>query len=73
MGDFLESEVAPYRGVDGTITTLRDSLFSPVPGSQAWLGKTKVHNVRLPQYGFEWERPDRNAIQAVYHMTHRSR
>jgi hypothetical protein len=72
VGDFLESEMAPYRGMDGTITTLRDSLFSTVPGSPAWLGKTKVHNVRLPQYGFEWSLPDRNAIQAVYHMTHRS-
>jgi hypothetical protein len=72
VGDFLESEMAPYRSTDGTITTLRDSLFSTVPGSPAWVGKTKSHRVRLPQYGFEWDLPERNAIQAVYHMSHRS-
>jgi hypothetical protein len=64
--------MTPYRGMDGTITTLRDSLFSTVPGSPAWVGKATTHTVRLPQYGMEWSLPDRNAIQAVYHMTHRS-
>jgi len=64
----LEAEVAPYRGVDGTITTLRDSLFSTVPGSPAWVGKAALNRVTLPKYGFEWSYEGRNAIQAEYRM-----
>jgi hypothetical protein len=64
----LEAEVAPFRGVDGTITTLRDSLFSTVPGSPAWVGKAAVNRVTLPKYGYEWSYEGRNAIQAEYRM-----
>src|SRR6266536_3579307 len=69
VGDFVSSEMGPYRGMDGTITTLRDSLFSTVPGSPAWVGKAKTHTVNLPQYGMVWSFEDRNAIQADYHIT----
>jgi hypothetical protein len=70
VGDFVSSEMGPYRGMDGTITTLRDSLFSTVPGSPAWVGKAKTHTVNLPQYGMVWSFEDRNAIQATYRMSH---
>jgi hypothetical protein len=70
VGDFLSSELSPYRGPDGSITTLRDSLFSTVPGSPAWVGKASTHTVNLPQYGMVWSFQDRNAIQADYHITH---
>jgi hypothetical protein len=70
VGDFVSSEMDPYRGMDGTITTLRDSLFSTVPGSPAWVGKAKTHTVNLPQYGMVWSFEDRNAIQATYNMSH---
>jgi hypothetical protein len=64
----LEAEMAPYRGMDGTVTTLRDSLFSTVPGSPAWVGKAALNRVTLPQYGYEWSYEGRNAIQAEYRM-----
>lgn len=67
----VEAEVEPYRGPDGTVTTLRDSVFSTVPGSPAWVSKAKYHRVTLPKYGYEWDFEGRNAIQADYHITYK--
>ena len=69
----LEAEMAPYRSGDGTITTLRDSIFSTVPGSPAWVGKASHQKVDLPKLGFVWDRGDgHNAIQSDYKMEHYS-
>ena len=52
-----------------TITTLRDSIFSTVPGSPAWVGKASRQKVDLPQFGLQWDRGDgHNAIQSEYKM-----
>jgi hypothetical protein len=64
----LEAELEPFRAADGTITTLRDSLFSTVPGSPAYVAKASTHKVDLPEYGLTWEFSNRNAIQADYKM-----
>ena len=64
----LEAEMEPYRAADGTITTLRDSLFSTVPGSPAYVGKAALNKVSLPEHGLTWEFSNRNAIQADYTM-----
>lgn len=64
----IEATMEPFRGADETITTLRDSLFSTVPGSPAWVGKASVHTVTLPAYGLEWSYEGRNAIQSEYRM-----
>lgn len=66
----LEAELAPYRSADGSVTTLRDSLFSTVPGSPAYVSKASKHRVTLPKYGWDWEYEGRNAIQADYKMEH---
>ena len=64
----IEAEMEPYRGGDGSITTLRDTLFSTVPGSPAYVSKASMFKVNLPQYGMEWEFSGRNAIQSDYMM-----
>jgi len=64
----LDSALEPYRGGDGSVTTLRDSIFSTVPGSPAWVSKATKHKVTLPGYGMVWEYENRNAIQADYRM-----
>lgn len=66
----VEAEIVPYRGADGSITTLRDTLFSTVPGSPAYVGKATKHRVTLPAYGWSWEYEGRNAIQSDYKMEH---
>ena len=64
------AEMGPYSGPDGTTTTLRDSIFSTVPGSPAYVGKASHYAVDLPEHGMQWTYEGRNAIQADYRMTH---
>jgi hypothetical protein len=66
----VEAEIEPYRGPDGSVTTLRESIFSTVPGSPAWVSKAGRNRVSLPQYGMSWEHEGSNAIQAEWRMEH---
>lgn len=66
----VETEMQPYRGPDGSVTTLQNSVFSTVPGSPAWIAKAGVNRVSLPQYGMTWEYEGRNAIQSNWRMEH---
>lgn len=67
----VDTEMEPYRGPDGAITTLVDSIFSSVPGSPAWVAKATHNRVALPDHGFAWDFQGRNAIQAVWKLEHR--
>ncbi|HET7743578.1 MAG TPA: DUF1326 domain-containing protein [Gaiellaceae bacterium] len=69
-GDVAETDMEPYRGPDGSVTILQNSVFSTVPGSPAWIAKAGVNRVSLPQYGMEWEYEGRNAIQSEWKMEH---
>jgi hypothetical protein len=66
----VETDMEPYRGPDGTVTTLQNSVFSTVPGSPAFLAKARVSKVNLPQYGMTWEYEGKNAIQSEWKMEH---
>jgi hypothetical protein len=70
VGDFLSAEMTPYRGPNGDVTTLRDTIFSTVPGSPAWVSKAVFHKVDLPALGWQWTFEGRNAIQADWMMVH---
>jgi hypothetical protein len=62
--------MAPFASASGALTTLRDTVFSTVPGSPAYVAKASQHTVNLPQYGMVWSFEDRNAIQSDYRITH---
>jgi hypothetical protein len=70
IGNVVETDMEPYRGPDGSITTLQNSVFSTVPGSPAWIAKAGVNRVDLEQYGMTWEYSGRNAIQSEWKMEH---
>jgi hypothetical protein len=70
-GGKVLAEMEPYRGPDGTETTLRDSIFSTVPGTPAWVGKAAHFKVDLPEQGLTWEFEGRNAVQADWHLDYR--
>lgn len=70
VGDVLAAEMEPFRGPDGSVTTLRDTSFSTVPGSPAWVSKASRNRVSLPKYGFTWEYEGRNAIQSEWRIEH---
>jgi hypothetical protein len=63
---WVSSEMQPYRGPDGSVTTLRDSIFSTIPGSPAYVSKAAHHRVDIPKYGIKWSFEGRNAIQGDY-------
>jgi hypothetical protein len=69
VGDILSASMEPYKGADGTTTSLRDSLFSTVPGSPAYVSKASHHMVNLPEFGMVWSFEGRNAIQSDYRIT----
>jgi hypothetical protein len=59
----------PFRSPDGaTFTTLRDSAFSTVPGSPAYVSRAHHHTVNLPEHGMVWSFEGRNAIQSDYRI-----
>ena len=70
VGDFIEAEMHPYTGPDGTTTTLNNSIFSTVPGSPAYVAKADRQKVSLPRFELEWEATDRNAIQSDWKLVH---
>ena len=72
VGDVISSTMRPFRGPDGRTTTLRDSLFSTVPGSPAYVAVAETHEVNLPQYGMEWSLEHRNAIQADWKLVYKA-
>jgi hypothetical protein len=71
LGDKATAVMEPYRGPDGSITTLHNSIFSTVPGSPAWVGKAERFAVNLPEYGWTYEFEGRNAIQSNWNIDFR--
>jgi hypothetical protein len=69
IGDVLHSEMEPFRGPDGSTTTLQNTVFSTVPGSPAYASKASVNTVNLPEFGMVWSFEGRNAIQSDYRIT----
>ena len=65
------AEMEPYRGADGSITTLQNSIFSTVPGSPAWVGKASTFSVDLPEDGWTYSFEGRNAIQSDWQIDYR--
>jgi hypothetical protein len=70
VGDMISADMHPYTGPDGSTTTLRDSVFSTVPGSPAYVAVADHQKINMPQYGLAWEESKRNAIQSDYKMVH---
>jgi hypothetical protein len=70
-GDTVIAEMEPYRGPDGSVTVLQNSIFSTVPGSPAWVGKAERFAVNLPEHGWTYEFEGRNAIQADWVIDYR--
>ena len=70
-GDKVVASMEPYRGPDGSVTTLHNSIFSTVPGSPAWVGKAERFAVNVPEHGWTYEFEGRNAIQSDWMIDYR--
>jgi hypothetical protein len=71
-GTYVTAQMEPYRGPDGGVTTLRDSIFSTIPGSAAYVAKASLHRVDATKYGanWSWSFEGRNAIQGEYNISY---
>ena len=70
-GDTVTAVMEPYRGPDGSVTTLQNSIFSTVPGSPARVGKAERFAVNMPEHGWTYEFEGRNAIQSDWMIDYR--
>jgi hypothetical protein len=70
-GDKVVASMEPYRGPDGSVTTLHNSIFSTVPGSPAWVGKAERFAVNIPEHGWTYEFEGSNAIQSDWMIDYR--
>ncbi|HTC31246.1 MAG TPA: DUF1326 domain-containing protein, partial [Candidatus Acidoferrum sp.] len=66
VGDKIRATMAPYRSAYGAVTTLRDTIFSTIPGAPAYIAKASEHVVNIPEHGMVWTFKDRNAIQGDF-------
>jgi hypothetical protein len=66
IGNVADCEMEPFRGPNGEVTTLHDSIFSTIPGSPAYVAKAtkyKMNNSALKQ---NIDLKDHNAIQGEF-------
>jgi hypothetical protein len=68
VGDKIQCKMHPYKGPDGTTTTLNNSIFSTVPGSPAYVGMADSQEVDIPEHGYQWSYENKNAIQSDWKL-----
>ncbi|MGH3341083.1 MAG: DUF1326 domain-containing protein [Propionibacteriaceae bacterium] len=71
VGDKVDCAMEPYRGPDGSVTTLNNSIFSTVPGSPAYVAKASHERVNIPEHGYQWDLEGKNAIQSDWKIDFR--
>ena len=68
IGTVLDAAMAPYVDANGNSTTLRDTVFSTIPGAPASVAKAAHHRVNIPEHGMVWEFSGLNAVQGDFHF-----
>jgi hypothetical protein len=71
VGDKVDCAMHPYRGPDGSITTLNNSVFSTVPGAPAYVAVADHQRIDVPEHGYQWALEGKNAIQSDWMIDYR--
>ncbi|MFQ5961756.1 MAG: DUF1326 domain-containing protein, partial [Candidatus Methylomirabilales bacterium] len=66
IGQAIQAEMAPLQGATGQSTTLQDTAFTTIPGSPAYVSKASAYRVNAPNYGFNINLQNHNAIQGSF-------
>jgi hypothetical protein len=67
IGSVVDTEMAPYRGPNGDVTTLNESVFTTIPGSPAYVSKASHYKRKSSHYGLkDIDLRDHNAIQGTF-------
>ena len=70
IGEMVSARMRPYKSATGATTTLRDTVFSTVPGSPAYVAVADRYEVDIPAHGMTWSFAGRNAIQSDWALSH---
>jgi len=67
IGNVTEAVMSPYRDSGGRVTTLRDSIFSNIPGSPAYVSKASRYKRTTSSLGLrDLDIQNNNAIQGKF-------
>lgn len=66
ISDVGLAELEPYRGPNGAITTLADTIFSTVPGAPVFVGKATKFRSNVPALGQNVDLSGHNALQSTF-------
>jgi hypothetical protein len=66
IADVGLAELEPYRGPNGAITTLADTIFSTVPGAPVFVGKAPRYVSKNPELGHDLDISGFNALQSTF-------
>jgi hypothetical protein len=66
IGDVSHAELDPYKGPDGSTTTLTNTIFSTVPGAPVYVGKASRYRSRHAALGHDLDMSGRNALQSTF-------
>jgi hypothetical protein len=67
VGSLVEADMEPYRGPQGQVTTLNESVFSTIPGAPAWVSKASTYKRNVSRFGLnDLDLSGQNAIQGAF-------
>ena len=66
IGDVSHAELEPYRGADGSTTTLSNTIFSTVPGAPVFVGKATRYRSHHEALGHNLDLSGHNALQSTF-------
>lgn len=70
IGDVAEARLTPFRGATGETTALYDTVFTTIPGSPAYPGKSEMFRRDGKQYGLnDVDLSGRNSIQGSFRFS----
>ena len=66
VGAVSYAELEPYKGADGSTTTLSNTIFSTVPGAPVFVGKAAQYRSKHAALGHDLSLSGHNALQSVF-------
>lgn len=66
VGEVSHAELDNYKGPDGSVTTLTNTIFSTVPGAPVFVGKAKRYRSTHAALGHDLDITDHNALQSTF-------
>lgn len=67
---YVDADLEPFRGTTGEVTTLRESIFSTIPGSPAYVGKASRFRQTSAELKQDIDLKGHNAISGPFLLEH---